>query len=88
LWFLLSRQRRDGGLGLLLINKELARSITATVSLDGYNYATKGTRYDYGKLTIDAGKSITEAPIDNLGPTFAVEAPRYGITGIVIPKAP
>jgi hypothetical protein len=56
--------------------------------VDGYSYATKGTRYDYGKLTIDAGKSITEAPIDNLGPTFAVEVPRYGITAIVIPKAP
>ena len=81
-------KRRDGGLGLLLINKDLARSITATVSVDGYNYATKGTRYDYGKLTIDAGKSITEAPIENLGPTFAVEVPRYGITAIVIPKAP
>ena len=81
-------KRRDGGLGLLLINKDLARSITATVSVDGYNYATKGTRYDYGKLTMDAGKSITEAPIDNLGPTFAVEVPRYGITAIVIPKAP
>jgi hypothetical protein len=81
-------KRRDGGLGLLLINKDLARSITATVSVNGYNYAAKGTRYDYGKLTIDAGKSITEAPIENLGPTFTVEVPRYGITAIVIPKAP
>ena len=81
-------KRRDGGLGLLLINKDLARSITATVSVNGYNYATKGTRYDYGKLTIDAGKNITEAPIENLGPTFSVEVPRYGMTAIVIPKAP
>jgi len=80
-------KRRDGGLGLLLINKDLARSITATVSVNGYSYATKGTRYDYGKLTIDAGKAITETPIENLGPTFAVEVPRYGVTAIVIPKA-
>jgi hypothetical protein len=81
-------KRRDGGLGLLFINKDLARSITATVSVNGYNYAAQGTRYDYGKLTIDAGKSITEAPIENLGPSFSVEVPRYGITAIVIPKAP
>jgi hypothetical protein len=54
----------------------------------GYAYATKGTRYDYGKLTIDAGKTITEAPIDGLGGTFNVEVPRYGITAVVIPKAP
>ena len=38
-------------------------------------------------LTIDAGKTITEEPIDNLGPTFTVELPRYGVTAIVIPKA-
>ena len=80
-------KRRDGGLGLLLINNDLARSTAVTVSVNGYTYATKGTRYDYGKLTIDAGKAITEAPIENLGPTFTVEVPRYGITAIVIPKA-
>jgi len=81
-------KRRDGGIGLLLINKDLVHSVTATVSVNGWSYASKGTRYDYGKLTIDAGKQITEAPIENLGPTFAVEVPRYGITAIVIPKAP
>lgn len=81
-------KRRNGGLGLLLINKDLARSVTVTVSVNGYPYATKGTRYDYGKPTIDAGKNITEAPIESPGPTFTVEVPRYSITGIVIPKAP
>lgn len=81
-------KRRDGGLGLLLINKDLARSVAVTVSVSGWSYASKGTRYDYGKLTIDAGKTITDAPIDNLGATFNVEVPRYGVTAIVIPKAP
>ncbi len=81
-------KKRDGGLGLLLINRDLARPVTVTVSVNGYAYATKGTRYDYGKLTIESGKNITEAPIENLGPTFTVEVPRYSITGIVIPKAP
>lgn len=47
----------------------------------------KGTRCDYGKLTIDAGKTITEEPIDNPGPTFTLEVPRDGVTAIVIPKA-
>lgn len=80
-------KRRGGGLGLLLINKNLDRSVTATVTVDGYSYATKGTRYDWGKLTLDAGKQITETPIEKLGPTFTVEVPRYGITAIVIPNA-
>lgn len=81
-------KKRDGGLGLFLINKDIARSVTVTVSVNGYSLASKGTRYDYGKPTIDAGKNITEAPIENVGPTFTVEVPRYSITGIVIPKAP
>ena len=81
-------KRRDGGFSLLLINKDLARSVAVTVSVNPYNYATKGTRYDYGKPTIDAGKNITDAPIENLGATFTVEVPRYSITAIVIPKAP
>jgi len=80
-------KRRDGGFGLLLINKDLVHAMAVTVSVDGYNYATTGTRYDYGKLNIEAGKEITEAPITNLGPTFTVEVPRYGITAVVIPKA-
>ena len=81
-------KRRDGGLGLMLINKDAGRSVTVTVSISGYSYAAKGTRYDYGRLTMDAGKMITDAPIDGLGATFTVEVPRYGITAIVIPKAP
>ena len=36
---------------------------------------------------MDAGKAITEAPIENLGASFMVEVPRYGVTAIVIPKA-
>jgi hypothetical protein len=80
-------KRRDGGLGLLLINKDLIRSVAVSVSVTGYNYATKGTRYDYGKLNMDDGKAITEAPIDNLGANFTVEVPRYGITSILIPAA-
>ena len=80
-------KRRDGGLSILLLNKDLTRSTAVTVTVDGYNYATKGTRYDYGKVNIEASKTITETPIDNLGQTFTVEVPRYSITAIVIPKA-
>ena len=80
-------KKRDGGFGLLLINKSQVQSTTATVSITGYDYATKGTRYDYGELAIEAGKTITETPVENLGPTFTVEVPRYGITAIVVPKA-
>jgi hypothetical protein len=80
-------KRRNGGLGLLLINKDTMRSVVATVTVNGYNYASKGTRYDYGKTTDETGKSIHQAPVENLGATFTVEVPRYSMTEIVIPKA-
>jgi hypothetical protein len=80
-------KRRDGGLGLLFINKVVDQSVIATVTVEGYNYATKGTRYDWGKGGSDPGGDITEKPVENLGGTFTVEVPRYGITAIVIPKA-
>ena len=80
-------KRRDGGLGLLFINKVLDRSMITTVTVSGYNFATKGTRYDWGKSQGDAGKDVSEAPIENLGSTFTIEVPRYGVTAVVIPKA-
>jgi hypothetical protein len=79
-------KRRDGGLGLMLINKDPNQSITATVSVDGYNFASKGTRYEWGKATLEAGKNITDAPVDGLGGTFTVVVPRYSIVAIVVPK--
>jgi len=80
-------KRRDGGLGLIFINKDPVQSIAATVTVDGYNYATKGTRYEWGKVTLETGKDITQAPIDGLGGTFTVVVPRYSITALVIPKS-
>jgi hypothetical protein len=80
-------KRRDGGLGLMFINKDPVQSISVTVTVDGYNFATKGTRYDWGKPGSDAGTSITEAPVDGLGGTFTVLVPRYSITALVIPKS-
>jgi hypothetical protein len=80
-------KRRKGGLGLLFINKDTMRSVVTTVTVNGYNYASKGTRYDYGQTTDETGKSIHEAPIEGLGATFTVEVPRYSMTEIVIPKA-
>ena len=80
-------KRRDGGLSLMFINKDPSQNISATVTIDGYNYAAKGTRYEWGKVTMEAGKDITESPMDGLSGTFTVVVPHYSITAIVIPKS-
>jgi len=36
---------------------------------------------------MEAGKDITESPMDGLGGTFTVVVPHYSITAIVIPKS-
>ena len=80
-------KRRDGSLGLLFINKDFIHSAVATVTVNPYSYASKGTRYDYGKNTMDAGKTgIVESPMDGLSGTFTIEVPRYSMSAIVIPK--
>ena len=80
-------KRRDGGLGLMFVNKDFNQSVAVTVTVDGYSFAAKGTRYDYGKPTLDAGKTIVDGPIDGLGGTFTVTVPRLSVTDIVIPKS-
>jgi hypothetical protein len=79
-------KRRDGGLGLLIVNKDGLQSIKVTISVDGYNFASKGTRYDYGSVQLEAGKGVVESPIEGLGASFTIDVPRYGVTAIVIPK--
>jgi len=80
-------KRCDGGLGLLLINKDPLQATRVTISVDNYSYAAKGTRYDWNQEALDAGKEISEAPVENLGATFTIDVPRYGVTALVIPKA-
>jgi hypothetical protein len=80
-------KRGDGGLGLLLINKDPLQATRVTISVDNYSYAAKGTRYDWNQEALDAGKEISEAPVENLGATFTIDVPRYGVTALVISKA-
>ena len=74
-------------LALILLNKNLEHSCTVTVSVNSYNYAAKGTRYDWNIETVGAGKGVTESPIENLGANFTIEVPRYGVTLVAIPGA-
>ncbi|HEY0794570.1 MAG TPA: hypothetical protein VGD64_02205 [Acidisarcina sp.] len=80
-------KRRDGGLGILVVNKDWRQNATVAISISGFNFASKGTRYDYGPAAVDAGKGITESPIENLGSTFTIQVPGYGVVALVIPKA-
>jgi len=78
-------KRRDGGMALVFLNKNMEHAIATSVSISGYNFASKGVRYDWNKETVLAGKGVTQSPIENLGANFTIDVPRYGITVVVIP---
>jgi hypothetical protein len=78
-------KRRNGGMALIFINKNVEHAITTSVSILGYNFASQGVRYDWSKETVLAGKGVTQAPIENLGANFTIDVPRFGITVVVIP---
>ncbi|MGA9072011.1 MAG: hypothetical protein WB424_17240 [Terracidiphilus sp.] len=80
-----SVKRRDGGLGLVFLNKNQEHATTVSVKIAGYNFASKGVRYDWNKESVSTGKGVIQAPIDNLGANFTIDVPRYGITVVVIP---
>ena len=78
-------KRRDGGMALVFINKNLEHAIATSVSISGYHFASKGIRYDWNKESVAAGKGVVQVPIENLGANFTIDVPRYGITVVVIP---
>jgi len=80
-------KRRDGSLALIFLNKNLEHACSVAVSISGYHFAAKGTRYDWNKESVAAGKGVVQSPIDNLGTSFPIEVPRYGISVIEIPAA-
>jgi hypothetical protein len=79
-------KRADGGLGLLFVSKDVLQGAKVNVSINGYNFAASGTRYDWNEAALEAGKGISSAPIGNLGANFTVDVPTAGIVAIVIPK--
>ena len=78
--------RTDGGVGIILINKDGANAIDAKIKIAGGSFATSGWRFDYGQEALKSGGQVAKSAINNLGSTFSVSVPAYSITDIVIPK--
>jgi hypothetical protein len=88
-----SRQRRvsahavrqtNGNLAVLLVNKDPGTSYTLTVSLSGYNPASRATVYSYGMQSA----SISSYPKSGIGLTFTQTLPPYSLTTVVLTPAP
>jgi hypothetical protein len=79
--------RTDGGVGILLINKDGANAVEAKIKINGGSLAASGWRFDYGQETLKSGGQVAKSSINNLGSAFSISVPAYSITDVVIPKA-
>ena len=80
-------KRKDGSIGIMLINKDEKTATTVKISLKGVSLAAKGARFDYGKTNPPEENSIVGKAMDGLGTSFSVPMPPYTATVILIPKA-
>jgi hypothetical protein len=79
--------RRDGKVGIMLINKDPKNNATVKVTVSGANLATAGTRFDFGKNNPGTQYMVPPTDATGLGSSFTVTVPSYTITDLVIPKA-
>jgi len=80
-------RRRDGVVGLMLVNDDPNSAIEVTVTLSGATVGPKGRRLDYGAEQQKSGSPVTQSEISGLGGSFTVTVPAYTITDILIPPA-
>jgi alpha-L-arabinofuranosidase len=80
-------KRRDGNLGLMLINENPDADVTVSVQITGGNVAAKGKRVDWGQQQQKAGTQFAQSPLEGLGSTFTVTVPAYTVTDILVPLA-
>jgi hypothetical protein len=80
-------KRKDGSLGLMLINKDPKNDATIKVKISGAQLADSGMRFDFGPKNPPHGFTTTGGPAVGLGNAFTLVVPAYSITDVTIPKA-
>lgn len=80
-------KRADGGIGIILINKDAKSATTVKISVKGVTAAAKGARFDYGTTNPPEGNSLVGKAMDGLGASMSVPMPPYTATVILMPKA-
>jgi hypothetical protein len=76
-------KRRDGYVGIMLVNEDPSAPVTVKLSLSGVQVAGKGKRFDYGKQQA-AGAALASVDLE-LGADMTVVVPPYTVTDLVMP---
>jgi hypothetical protein len=83
-------KRKDGGVGLVLINKHPNQPYEVGVAIPDAKLGTTGTRYDFGRanFTLDSpwpASGPTKSKLEGLGNSFSITVPASSETVLLIP---
>ena len=78
--------RRDGYVGLMLVNKDPKAPAEVKVILKNGSVGASGKRFDYGSAQYSAGAPLAPSPFTATGNEFTVTVPPYTVTDIVLPR--
>lgn len=78
-------RRRDGFVGVMLVNKDPEQAATVKVSFKGGTPGAAGKRFEYGSAQASAGGQLAVTPFTGGGADFSVTVPAYSVTDIVLP---
>jgi len=77
--------RRDGYVGLMLVNKDSKIEATVKVTFKNGNIGSTGKRFEYGSAQYGAGTQVAVTPFSAPGNEFIITVPPYTVTDIVLP---
>jgi hypothetical protein len=78
-------RRRDGIVGLMLINKDPHKSAEVKITLQNGSVGSTGRRIDYGGAQFAAKSGLTVSTFSVPGKALTVTVPPYTITDILLP---
>jgi hypothetical protein len=79
-------RRRDGYVGLMLVNKDPKNTATVRVSFSHGSVGGAGRRIDYGNSQFTAKSGPKVSAFSAAGDAFDVRVPAYTITDILLPE--
>jgi len=78
-------KRRDGYLGLMLVNKDPKVAAVVKVTFKGGSVGAAGKRFEYGSTQVAAGAPLSQAPFTEGAEEFSITVPPYSITDVLLP---
>jgi hypothetical protein len=78
-------RRRDGYVGLMLVNKDAKNESSVKVTFRDGTIGFQGKRFDYGSAQYAGGAPVAQAPFSVPGNEFTVTIPPYTVTDILLP---